>query len=121
MYFTTAWPVNKVHLINASVPCGAYDGHAVEICRSTAPADVGEGESKKVMNKYEEHEDISIMVFCTGYMGNIDFLDQELLPCEFNDDICKGFNLDFRVWKMRRNTLTDVLGDVEVSDDAYCT
>ena len=118
VHYTTAWPGNKVHIIEESVPCGAYDGHTVEICRSTASAEVGEGKSE-VLEKYEEHEDISIIVFCTGYMGNLDFLDRELLPCAYNYDNCEDFNLDFRDWKMRRNALTDVLGDVEVSNDVY--
>jgi thioredoxin reductase len=67
----------------------------------------------------EDAEDVSIVIFCTGYGANLDFVEEKLLP--WTDDDVGVWSMDDtgrgqKDWKMKDNALTDSLGHVDPSE-----
>ena len=109
VHFTTSWPGDKVEVLTYSTACGSnVDGKTVRICKSNADG--------TFEDDYHDIGDIFIVVLCTGYEPNMDYLDASLLPCSINDS-CETYTIEDEKWEMEQNCLTDVLGHVEPSDD----
>jgi len=66
----------------------------------------------------EDAEDVSIVIFCTGYEANLDFVEDKLLPWTDDDEgVWSMEDMDQKDWQMTDNVLTEVLGHVEPSDE----
>ena len=97
---TTSWPMNKVHVLKESVPCGSYadDESSIRICEY----DLEDG---IITDEYHDIHDIDIVVFCTGYLPAIDHLDESLLPCHYNDS-CETTSMD-KNWRMENSWVAE--------------
>ena len=109
---TTAWPGNKVQVLENATPCGVKDGTTIQMCRS----DVEDG----IHEVSGEYHDIAIVIFCTGYIRNHGFIDSDLLPCSQRgdcDDWSWTVHVDDMEWKMKDNVLTEKLGHIEPAEE----
>jgi len=102
-----AWPADRVEILYYQMPHGVTaDGNGI-ICKDNRTSQ----EQNQLEGNSVTIEDISIVIFCTGYAPNLDFLEPELRYAE-----CK--NPEWSVpkdWKMSKNTLSSIIGDVEPS------
>ena len=109
IHYTKSWPGDKVEVKEFSELCGsADDGKTLRICQSDADG--------VVEDVYAEIPDVSIVVLCTGYKPNIDYLDPSLMPCSMTGD-CKKYSIDDEDWEMEANLNTNALGHVEPSEE----
>jgi len=107
VHYTTSWPENKVETYKFTQICGsASDGNSVRICRSHLD-DID-------YDNYTDIHDISIVVLCTGYKANMDYLDLSLKPCWVTDS-CDVHRMD-EDWKMKPHPWTKIVGHVKPSD-----
>jgi len=114
---TSAWPGNRVEILKGSVPTGVTaDGNGIvfhpcewNYTTKTYEANL-EGEPTIV-------EDVSTVIFCTGYKANMDYIDPELRACmDFN----KLSQITYRMpggWKSKHNSLTEDLGHIQPSEE----
>ncbi len=103
-----SWPQDKVELLQFCTPHAVRDGHTI-VTKGTKE---GHGEY--------EIEDISIIIFCTGYDSNMTFLDPSLLPWTDDSNWVDGQDYSWKVeedWRMKSNCLTPWLGHVEPDDE----
>lgn len=113
-----SWPEDRVEILRYSTVNGVKKGTGTTII--TKPSKAG---AKKDLGEHEI-EDVSIVIFCTGYKPNIDILDRSLKPFLTDDDYDDwdsdedeyGWQVDAD-WRMKPNLLTPYLGHVEPSDE----
>jgi len=111
--YVGAWPADRVKMLWYQLPHEVTaDGHGIicKDCRTSQEQSELEGESVAI-------EDISIVIFCTGYAANLNFLAPELRPWH-EKGTSHAKNPAWSVpkdWKMGENTLTRMIGDVEPS------
>jgi cation diffusion facilitator CzcD-associated flavoprotein CzcO len=100
------WPGNRVEVLKGMLPCGvADDGKNVIICDSLGNED--ERDEIEVMN-------VSIVIFCTGYDSNMDYLDPDLYRSSYETSwsVPDG-------WQMNNNSLSAIIGNVKPSTELY--
>ncbi len=108
IHSTASWPYDKVDVLEHSTPCGSgIDGTTVRVCKSDYDGTFED-------DSYDL-ENISIIVFCTGYEERMDYLDSSISPCWMNDS-CKTQTMDDD-WVMKPHVFTDVLGHVEPAEN----
>jgi len=113
--YTENWPNDKVEVLRWQVPTKVTEkGNCIQF----QEVEWSYGGYKIDSDEVEtELRDIDTVILCTGYDVNLDMLD---------DSLRKGFpKSDFKVdecleipegWKMPENTLSELTGDVELSD-----
>jgi len=125
-----AWPGNRVELLGKKIPFAVQDGNTL-LCRDhvewSDDEESGDEESDEEESDSDDEDsydaiskisDISIVIFCTGYLANFDMLSPELHPWKSG-----SYKQDVPLlkipkdWKMKDNCLTHILGDVEPSTD----
>lgn len=105
------WPEDKVSINKYYIPTGvSSDGRGI-ICSEVDPGD----DSKIVEGSTVTLDDIDTVIYCTGYKENFTMLDDALKPDIWQKidgaKIQKENN-----WRMTRNPLTKVFGDVPLGD-----
>lgn len=98
--YVGAWPDNKVELLWYQLPYAVENGNTL-LCRKD--------ENDEYVTTIN---DVSIVIFCTGYNANIGMLSKELQPWEETDANVPKFAVPVD-WKMGQNCLTEVLGEIE--------
>eukprot|EP00747_Dinoflagellata_sp_TGD_P091883 gnl/TRDRNA2_/TRDRNA2_165220_c0_seq2.p1 gnl/TRDRNA2_/TRDRNA2_165220_c0~~gnl/TRDRNA2_/TRDRNA2_165220_c0_seq2.p1 ORF type:complete len:489 (+),score=51.61 gnl/TRDRNA2_/TRDRNA2_165220_c0_seq2:60-1469(+) len=112
--WTGAWPYNKVEVLEEQMPVRMTEnGRCIQFAATeyALSEDYAPGEEVQT-----ELRDVDTIIFCTGYMPNVDMLSEEL-----RRPICKSENPEMLVpndWIMAPNRFTEVLGVVEPADDA---
>ena len=107
-----AWPGNRVEVLNGMVPCGvADDGNGI-ICGKFDGEEECDAEDESTV----EVRDVSIVIFCTGYGPNMDFLDPELKSWWNETDKAPVFSVPDG-WRMKNNSLSAILGAVKPSTE----
>ena len=113
--WTAAWPLHKVEILEEQVPVRVTEnGNCIQLAATESVFSSDNyipGEEVQT-----ELRDIDTIIFCTGYLPNLDMLSDELRKAVHRDEepqlpVPKD-------WRMTRNGLTDVLGDIEPDDDA---
>uniref|UniRef100_A0A7S3VAU8 Uncharacterized protein n=1 Tax=Chaetoceros debilis TaxID=122233 RepID=A0A7S3VAU8_9STRA len=114
-----SWPEDRVEVLKYSTLSGIKDdgtGTTI-ITKGTRKSDGQEGP----LFGDHEIEDISIVIFCTGYETNFEILGRFLKPYlvedygDYDDWDSDGDEFGWEVekdWKMKPNVLTPILGDV---------
>jgi Predicted flavoprotein involved in K+ transport len=105
-----SWPENKVEMLWYSQIAGVKEDGKTIMCDTLnndyAPACVN---------------DISIIIFCTGYEPNLHFLDEELQPWKKHEDCgvwcLEDFGENSETWRMKENAMTEALGHVAPSKE----
>jgi len=106
-----AWPGNRVEMLAHKIPYQVTeDGHGI-VCK-----DVRE-EEEEDDDIFTTVEDVSIIIFCTGYRPNVSFLAPELKPLWCNDEKITWSTP--KGWKMSSNIMTSALGEVEPSTELH--
>jgi len=107
---------------------GAWPDDKVEILWYSQVAGVkGDGTGKTIVfEELEEDEpvpdaeDVSIIIFCTGYKPNLSFLDDKLQLWKKDGTWCmEDFGESTTTWRMKENILTSTIGHVEPSKELY--
>ena len=70
VHWTTTWPDNKVTILLDRVPCNVTDGNTIQFWNSEY--------HRKKDEVMEEYDGIDMIIMCTGYEENTDFLDPDL-------------------------------------------
>lgn len=108
-----AWPFGKAEILEEQIPVRVTEnGNCIQL----------EKVEWEFPNRYEsesdevstELRDIDTVIFCTGYVPNVEMLDEPLRQAAKRDP-----NLQLEVpedWKMTENPLTEYLGDVKPND-----
>ena len=110
--WTKAWPHNIVEFLQEQIPVRVTEnGQCIQFSKAewAFPDICIPGE-----NVETEIRDVDTIIFCTGYLPNLDMLDTELRQAATKD-----VNLKLPVpeeWKMKQNALTAELGDVAPED-----
>ena len=111
--WTTAWPQNKVKVLNEQTPIRVTEnGKCIQFAETewAFPEDYEVDEE----NVETEVRDIDTVIFCTGYLPNLNMLDEELRrPFTVDKEIKLKVPAD---WKMEKNKLSKILGEVEPGD-----
>lgn len=110
--WTSAWPYNKVEVLEEQVPVAVTDnGKCIQFSKVewTFPDTYIRQEGVET-----EIRDIDTVIFCTGYRPNFDMLDESLRKAVKKDP---KLQIDVpKDWKMSPNKMTEILGDVEPGD-----
>uniref|UniRef100_A0A7S3PZT7 Uncharacterized protein n=1 Tax=Chaetoceros debilis TaxID=122233 RepID=A0A7S3PZT7_9STRA len=109
-----SWPEDRVELLSYTTPYGLKDDDTKTtiLYKLLYPKDANDDT--------REIEDVSIVIFCTGYSANLNMVDPSLHPWDATGH--DAFEEDGKTWsmptdwKMKDNSLTDVLGHVEPPD-----
>ncbi len=113
--YTNAWPEGKVEVINNFVISEVIDdGYGLRLVE--VEYDPSTETKKKIENGdiYDLH-DISAVVYCTGYHPNYDMINDSIGIEEEEYEEGYKHNLPDG-WKMEKNALNDILGDVKPSN-----
>ncbi len=106
-----AWPQEKVEILKYCTPYGVKDDgtNSTILCEGLWPEE-GYGD--------REVENVSIVIFCTGYEPNMEMLDPSLRPYDKNYEVdgAEYFSMPSD-WKMRDNCVTHLVGHVEPASD----
>ena len=102
-----SWPEDKVEFAWYSEVSGVKDdGRTIVL------------DALKEDEPVEDAEDISIVILCTGYEANLDFMEEKLLPWTDDDEgVWSMEDVDQRDWQMKDNALTESFGHVEPSKE----
>jgi hypothetical protein len=110
--YVGSWPDDKVEMLGFAEVSGIKD----------------DGTGKTIMfdTLNEEHpvydlEDVSIVIFCTGYVASMDFVDDKLQPWKKDEDIdtwsMEDLGENTTEWRMKENAMTSVLGHIDPSKE----
>jgi len=106
--YVGAWPSDRVEMLWYQLPCGVTkDGYGI-ICK-----DCCKSQQNQLEDKSDVIENISIVIFCTGYKPNLNFLAPELKSW-YGTHKNPTFSVP-KDWKMKENTLSSTLGNIEPS------
>jgi len=110
--WTGAWPANKVEVLEAQTPISVTEnGNCIQFAKTWWQ---WPNKYLSYNNVETEIRDIDTIIFCTGYLPNFDMLDDDLRQAVVKDP---EFKLQIPAeWKMKPNTFTKHLGDVETGD-----
>jgi cation diffusion facilitator CzcD-associated flavoprotein CzcO len=116
----TAWPGNRVEVLRNMLPIGVTDDGNGIICGLSDEMDLKEEEEEDESSSDETQNvstvkvtDVSIVIFCTGYNPNMDFLDPDLNSWGWPAtawSVPDG-------WRMKNNSLSAILGTVKPSTE----
>ena len=111
--YISSWPGNKVEIIVGFMPTGVIkDGHGIRF--QEMEYDTKEWKYNLLdEGKTRDVEDISVVIYCTGYQCNLSMIDKSLKKPFVK---CKEFHSVPKDWKMKPNVLSDDLGDVPPSE-----
>lgn len=114
MHWTGAWPENKVEVLAGQIPVGVTENGKCIQFASTEWTFPSEFRTSKVVET--EIRDINTIIFCTGYLANTSFLDEEL-----SEPLLSCLDKESKIpvpndWEMTPNEFTDVLGDIKPGD-----
>ena len=115
--YTTSWPMNKVeNFRNAQVSGVKADGRGKTIMFQRS---YGYEDMEDKLDPLRDAEDVDIIIFCTGYLPNYDFLDEELWPWPKQESTWKmeDFGIDSSEWKMKDNVMGKIVGHVKPADN----
>lgn len=119
--WTSAWPYNKVEVLEAQLPVRVTEkGRCIHFASAEyAMSDDDGPEARQCEGEGEDMEtevrDVDTIVFCTGYLPNLDMLSEEL-----RQSACRSEHPEVAVpkgWKMAPNPFTEALGHVEPMED----
>ena len=107
-----SWPGDKVDVAYYSEIAGVKDdGTGTTILlKNSRPEDYSTNEV----------ENVSIIIFCTGYHEATSFLPDDLNPFIYDDDggwCLEDVGLDTSTWRMKENPYSEIFGHVEPSPD----
>ena len=110
--WTATWPYNKVEVLEELLPMRVTDnGRCIQFAATESAFSDSHTSGEKVRT---ELHDIDTVIFCTGYLPNVDMLSEELRQAVSRDE-----NPELSVpkhWRMTTNKLSEILGDVEPAD-----
>lgn len=115
--YTTSWPMDRVeNFRNAQVSGVKVDGTGKTIMFQRS---YGYEDMEDNLDPLHDAEDIDIIIFCTGYLPNYDFLDEELWPWPRQESTWKmeDFGINSSEWKMKDNVMGNIVGDVIPADN----
>lgn len=103
-----SWPEDKVKVAYFSEVKGVKkDGTGKTILLKS---------SKPERFDQDDIEDVSIVIFCTGYEESTSFLPDYLNPFIYEDMwTLSELGLDLKTWKMKNNCYSEILGHVQPS------
>jgi cation diffusion facilitator CzcD-associated flavoprotein CzcO len=130
--YVTAWPGNRVEVLDQMLPCGVTDDGNGILCGMVDYKEDEEEEDEESSSDESRCNaenastvkvtDVSIVIFCTGYEANMDFLDSDLKSWWTQTDKL-GEELPTPVWsvpdgwRMKNNSLSAILGTVKPSTE----
>eukprot|EP00587_Corethron_hystrix_P003056 CAMPEP_0113307440 /NCGR_PEP_ID=MMETSP0010_2-20120614/6284_1 /TAXON_ID=216773 ORGANISM="Corethron hystrix, Strain 308" /NCGR_SAMPLE_ID=MMETSP0010_2 /ASSEMBLY_ACC=CAM_ASM_000155 /LENGTH=680 /DNA_ID=CAMNT_0000162295 /DNA_START=411 /DNA_END=2452 /DNA_ORIENTATION=- /assembly_acc=CAM_ASM_000155 len=114
--YVNAWPYNKVTIFKEFVPTTVFGNGTGIFFAGMYNEDTGDYEPKGDMRKTIKLKHISTVVYCTGYEARNEMLDESLWYGDLEPTLV---NMPSN-WKMKNNTLTEDLGDVEPSPNMRC-
>jgi len=114
-----SWPKGDVHILESMALSGVLDGgHGLRFTETH----YDRWEEKYMPNDVTtDIEDISAVIYCTGYEMDTSMLDAPLIDA-FTRYNKEGFVLEedlYANWAMSSNSFTESLGDVEPEDWVY--
>ncbi|KAL7445949.1 hypothetical protein ACHAXH_009597, partial [Discostella pseudostelligera] len=95
---------------------GSWPQDRVDIHECYLPTEVTKDGSGVVLSNGKEEvtlEDIETVIFCTGYLPNMDMLDESLRPHFEGPYIFTDYDLP-KDWKMSKNPLTREFGHIAI-------
>lgn len=133
--WTSVWPYDKVEVLLGQVPVGVTeDGRCIQFAATEDDAydgaeddeddDDDNNEEKVQLERQTELRDIDTVIFCTGYLPNLDMLSDELRQAtnrRVDEDETSEVLSVPKDWKMTPNKLTPILGDIEPDQDVRVT
>jgi len=105
-----SWPDDKVEMLLFAEVAGVKD----------------DGTGKTIMFTSDERlpvpdvDDVSIIIFCTGYYHSMGFVEDKLQPWKKNEGVStwrmEDLGENATEWRMKENALTSILGHIEPSE-----
>mmetsp|Transcript_3023 Transcript_3023/g.6533 ORF Transcript_3023/g.6533 Transcript_3023/m.6533 type:complete len:790 (-) Transcript_3023:389-2758(-) len=107
--YISAWPQDKVEIIESMIATNVVqDGHGIRFEEMEYNTDDWDYKVAEGGETYDV-EDISLVIYCTGYKSNLSMIDESLkkpyTEYEYFSDVPKD-------WKMKPNAMTEDIGDV---------
>ena len=110
--WTEAWPYNKVQVLKQQTPVGVTgNGRTIQFAKTKWEFPDKYVAEKKVATEIHH---VDTIIFCTGYKPNFDMLDESLREA-VNRDVNAKLSVP-EDWKMTKNKMTKLIGDVEPGD-----
>eukprot|EP00978_Attheya_sp_CCMP212_P013911 scaffold35153_cov48-Attheya_sp.AAC.1 len=111
-----AWPMNKVEVLKSSTPTAVINNGKGIRCERVEYS--FKSEKYEIVENADcyDMEDISTIIFCTGYRTNMTMLDKSLREEVEDYDTYMQMPKD---WKMKENNQTEELGHVPPSKYIY--